>query len=43
MLLNALGYQQKFEPAAALDFADSIGLTPVGLSQSFTLDRKSVV
>ena len=37
MLLNALGYQRKFDPAAALDFADSIGLTPVGLSQSFTL------
>ena len=37
MLLNALGYQRKFDPATALDFADSIGLTPVGLSRSFTL------
>ena len=37
MLLNALGYRERFDPAAATDFADSIGLTPVGLSQSFTL------
>ncbi len=37
MLLNALGYRERFDPAAATDFADSIGLTPVGLSESFTL------
>ena len=37
MLLNAIGYRERFDPAAALDFADSIGLTPVGLSDSFTL------
>ena len=37
MLLNALGYRERFDPAAALDCAESIRLTPVGLSDSFTL------
>ena len=37
MLLNALGYQKRFQPAEALDFADSIGLAPPGISESFTL------
>ena len=37
MLLNTLGYQGRFEYPYALDFAESIGLVPLGLSRNFTL------
>ena len=37
LLLNAMGYQGRYAPAEALAYAESIGLAPVGLSDSFTL------
>ncbi|MBP5719308.1 MAG: transglutaminase domain-containing protein, partial [Abditibacteriota bacterium] len=37
MLLNAMGYQGRFSYGDALDFAQSIGLNPVGVSPVFSL------
>ena len=37
MLLNAMGYRGMFEDAYALKFAESIRMSPVGLSRGFTL------
>ena len=37
MLLNAVGYAGEFDPALSVQYAESIGITPVGLSRHFTL------
>ena len=37
MALNAMGYRGKFQDAYALKFAETIGMSPVGLSRGFTL------
>ena len=37
MLLNAAGYAGEFEPSLSVQYAESIGIAPVGLSRYFTL------
>ena len=37
MLLNAIGYAGEFDPQRSVEYADSIGIAPLGLSRRFTL------